>query len=476
MKLNNFKINKHLVYGLMVLLSIAMFIVGKGSGAEEFSMATVAVVSLTEAEKTGFSEPEQKMLLAVKKMFSEIEKNAATGAISKEELDQALKGMKDGLTNEEIKSLKDEITKLEGVAKTQGTVIGELQNKLNTTGTIEESALKVLESVKDDIAKVYQAKTGAVEIRMGYQVDKNGKLQLVAKAADVHSTATIGANASITQNISDSAIMRIGSDGDAIETQQRSRPWILDFVSVGSTAASVLTWFDEVPKQGAFAVTAEGAVKPLVMYTFNRTSSDYRKAAGRAKITEEFNNDFPRLVSTIKDLMKTDCRNAMNDLILTDMIANATAYSNAGLALSINNADNWAAIAAAAGQLANTYHTPSVLVLNPNQGIISAAVKDSTGQYVDYSPLMKEIEAGNIKVIRHPSVAMGKFFIGDGSVYKVLLKGDIIVRIGYSNDDFDRNQYSLVVEQFFYSYISQARKSGLIYGDFAAIKTAIETI
>jgi hypothetical protein len=386
---------------------------------------------------------------------------------------------KSGASAESVKAIeatvKAENEKLEGILKAQGLVITDLQNKLQATVISGDSVMTVLESVKSDIARVYAQKTGQVEIRLGYEADKNGKMHLVAKAADVHNTTTAGANASITQSVTTAAILRTGSDSDAIETIQRSRPWILDFVSVGNTLASSLAWFDEVPKQGAFAVTAEGAVKPLNMYTFNRTSSDYRKVAGRAKITEEFNNDFPRLVSTIKDLMSIDCRNAMNDLILTDMIANATAYSNAGLVGTINNATDWDAIAAAAGQLGNAYYTPNVLVMNNNRGIISATSKDTTNQYIDYMPVLNEIAAGSLKIIKHPSVGVGKFFIGDGSVYKVLLKGDLVVRIGYSNDDFDRNQYSLVVEQYFYSYIPTARKAGLVYGDFAAIKASIET-
>lgn len=382
------------------------------------------------------------------------------------------------VTAEELKTLNEQIKteneKFEGIMKTQGETITGLQAKLATKEDEEESVIKVFEKAAAEINKVYAAKTGAVEFRIGYRMSKNGKMQLVAKAADVHNTTITGANASITQDISDAAILRMGSDSDAIETQQRDRPWILDFVSVGNTTASALTWFDEVPKQGDFAVTAEGAVKPLQMYTFNRTSSDYKKATGRGKITEEFNNDFPRLVSMIKDLMKTDCRNEMNDLILVDMIANATAYANAGLVGQIDNADNYAAIAAAAGQLGNSYYTPNVLVMNNNQGIVSASLKGTDGQYINPENLMKEINSAGLRIIKHPSVAFGKFFLGDGSVYKVLLKGDLIVRIGYSNDDFDRNQYSLVVEQYFYSYVSQARKAGLVYGDFDAIKASIE--
>jgi hypothetical protein len=330
--------------------------------------------------------------------------------------------------------------------------------------------------VQKEIAEVWSKKTGAVELRLGYRIGKNGKPMLIAeKAADVHNTTTTGANASLTNDLTDAAILRIGSEGDEIFTVKRNTPFILDFVSVGNTTSSVITWMDEVGKQGDFAVTNEGAVKPLVMYTFNRTNADYKKAAGRAKITEEFNMDFPRLVSVIKDLMSIDCRNEMNDLILTDMIANASAYSNAALAGQIDNADNYSAIGAVAGQLGNSFYTPNVLVLNNNQGIVNASQKGTDGQFINPDALMKEINAAGLQIVKNPSIDFGKFFLGDGSVYKVLLRGDLIIRIGFSNDDFDRNQYSLVVEQYFYSFISDARKAGLVYADFAAVKAAIET-
>lgn len=391
--------------------------------------------------------------------------------------EEKYKANPESVTKEDVEKIKGLVeTKdadLRKILTTQGESITELEKKLNVQESGGESVAKVLEGLKDKIQAVYRNKTGAVEIQLGYVADKNGRYQLVAKAADVHNTTTTGANASITQNVSAAALLR-GDANAPIETIQRKRPWILDFVFVGSTANSSFVWFNEVPKQGDFAVTAEGAVKPLLMYTFDRLSADYKKVAGRVKITEEFAMDFPRLVSTIEDLMRVDCRNKMNDLILTDLIANASTYSNPALALQIDGADNWAAIAAAAGQLANFYYTPNILVLNPNQGIINATMKDSTGQYINYEPLMREIEAGNITVLRHPDVAMGKFFLGDGNAYKVWLRGDLIVRIGYSNDDFDRNQYSMVVEQYFFAFISAAKKAGLIYGDFAAIKTAIE--
>lgn len=266
----------------------------------------------------------------------------------------------------------------------------------------------------------------------------------------------------------------IGNENAPIYSIKRGKPFILDFVTVGQTDAPALVWFDEVPRQGDFAVTAEGAVKPLIEYLFNRTSTDYRKAAGRVVITEEYDKDYPRLVSTIKQLMNIDCLNEMNALILTDMITQASPFAFTGLNSSISNPDDYAAIGAAICQLQSFFYEPNVLVINPADAWAMRLTKDLQGRY-QMSPLTgadgKTYEFGAI--ITDPRVAIGYAFVGDGSIYNVDLRGELIVRIGFSTGDFEANQYTLLVEQYFFNHISQAKKPGFIYFNFNTVKAAI---
>ena len=76
-------------------------------------------------------------------------------------------------------------------------------------------------------------------------------------------------------------------------------------------------------------------------------------------------------------------------------------------------------------------------------------------------------------VITDPRVAIGYAFVGDGSIYHVDLRGDLIVRMGYSTGDFEANQYTLLVEQYFFNHISTAQKPGFVYFNFATVKAAI---
>lgn len=388
-----------------------------------------------------------------------------------EKLEAALKAehanvMKGVATKEEIEAFKADVLKsnndLIEKLKVQGIKMAELENaaKGNTDNTLEVFKNQ-LDEQKPELDRI--------------KLNKAGSVAFTLKAAGVTGTVGIGGNAaSIVEQGSAAALLRLG-DGP-VYTIQRGLPFILNFVSVGNTTAAALIWFDEIPKAGDFAVTAEGALKPLVQYLFERRTASYRKAAGYSVITEEFDQDFPRLVSTIKQLMQIDVRNVMTDLILTDMIANASPYAYNGLDGQIDNADDYAAIGAAIAQLQALYYTPNVLVLNPADAWRMKLQKGVDGHYI-MPPFQwdgKTYEFGTVVV--DPRVAVGNFFIGDGSVYHVDLKGDIIVRIGYNGDDFIRNQYTIVVEQYFYNYISTAKKPGFIYANFNTIKADIELV
>lgn len=383
---------------------------------------------------------------------------------------------KDGrMTEKQIEQFKsiviEQQTELTQKLAAQGTAIEDLRKTIADDKSEGESIVKVIAAKASEIQDVIRKKTGAVVFDIGYAIDKTGRLKLVAKDAAAHNTTN---TAVITQDLSAAAILRAGSDGDSIETINRAPMWLLDFVSLGNTTASSLTYFEETARIGNFAITSEGSTKPLNQYAFKRRAQGYKKAAGRAKLTEEFNMDFPQLVSQIKDLMRTDCRSQMQAQVLADMISGASSYSNAALVGQIDNADDWAAIAAIAGQLGNGYYTPNVIIMNNNQSIVSAALKDTVGQYVDSSNLQREIANGGLSILKSPAVTFGDVIVADASVVKVLLRGDMQVRIGFGDGDFDANMFSLVVEQYFYSYVPEARKGGIVNATLSTVKASIE--
>ena len=60
---------------------------------------------------------------------------------------------------------------------------------------------------------------------------------------------------------------------------------------------------EQAPTEGAIAVTAEGAVKPLIQYKFVRTTTTRKKYAGHIEWTEEFEKDFDTLYYQYYELL-----------------------------------------------------------------------------------------------------------------------------------------------------------------------------
>src|ERR1051326_4433528 len=108
-----------------------------------------------------------------------------------------------------------------------------------------ESFQKTLENSVDELKKIHSNRTGMKQFNL--------------KAAAVTTTATTGTTRAITNSVDATGAQRLG-DGP-MNLINRAQPFILDYVNVGSTNASTLVWWDEKPKEGDFAVTAEGVVK-----------------------------------------------------------------------------------------------------------------------------------------------------------------------------------------------------------------------
>jgi hypothetical protein len=245
---------------------------------------------------------------------------ATKGALTEGEVDKliskALEGK--GLSSEQETSIRETA---EAVRK-QAAEIDKIKAKgINTDG---ETLLSKLEENKDELKSLKRNGSGFKQFNL------NG---MSLKTAGITGIGVIGSetDASIVSTISGA---RVGGNGP-ISTINRPAPFILNYISLGTTQSPVLIWFDEVPKEGDFAVTAEGALKPIVQYKFVRRSADYKKAAGYSVLTDEFDRDFPQLVTLIKRLMQIDLKNKINDIVLTDLLAAASTFTFTGLNTSL---------------------------------------------------------------------------------------------------------------------------------------------
>jgi hypothetical protein len=384
-------------------------------------------------------------------------------------------------TEEETKAYKALVEaaneKVEAVLKAQGVEIAALKMQGNKSSGVslegffekQKDAIKSMISQKQGM-KTFVLKAGENGGLIVGEKDMSSENPLQIKAADVHNVTGLDSNV-ISSSVTGAGLL--GGNGAMINTITRSTPFILDYLNVGQTTSRFFPWFDETPKEGAFAIVDECQIKPLVEYNFEFKTANYKKAAGRAIFSEEFERDYPQLVSKIKELMQIDLRNDMSSSLMTDLLAFASPYANLPLNGAIDQADDYMAIGAAVAQLQSLYKKPNLLVISPNDQWIMWSNKSTTGEYI-IPPFMNAINPVFDRVIVDPSLAPREFLVGDGAAYSAMMLGGVEIKIGYSTGDWEANKFSIIVEQYFYSFGSTANKTGLIKGNFDVIKSLIE--
>lgn len=388
-------------------------------------------------------------------------------------------------TFKEYQNAQDQVyNTMKTIAEKQGIELAVLTEKLSRTPMATKSITQVFQESQKQLEKVYRDGVGSVE----FMVTANSKGEFTMspfdrlKAAGPHATVDGvggGSNtASISTDITDpAAILRMGNPNSPIYAQYRNTPWIFDQVNVVRAGFDqrLATWYEEVPKQGAATVVAEGATKPLVQYEYVLKSASYKKVAQLLSFTDEFALDFPRLEDEIMNKGRIDLMNVVNTLILADLISVATPYNTASsFAIPpVDFANDFDAIAAMAAQVENaTYgNMANAALMSTFKKYRMGVEKAETGEYLNRPDVLN-----NINFVGNPAMAADQVIVGDLKRYNIILRGGMIVKVGYNGTDFAENKFSVVMEQFYYNYMSAIHAPAIVKGPtFAAVKTAIGT-
>lgn len=408
---------------------------------------------------------EMKTYEAKAKEFADSAKN---GMISKEDFDSYKEA-----ADTTIKSIED-------ICKKQGTKITELSDIVNSGSVGNKSISKVLEESEDEIKKIYKQGSG----NKTFMIQMNSKGEFVAKpfdetakAAGPHATiddvTTNGNTASITQSMSAATLLRIMGDSTII-SQYRNSPWVFDLCNIINAGfeQSFAVWYEEVAKQGASATVAEGGSKPVTQYAYVRKSADYLKEATLLGFTQEFSLDFQRLESDALGKGRTDLINRINTAILANIKTAATAYNTqASFGTDLTNVNDFHVLAAMAAQVDNATFgaLANTAVMSTFKKYRMGVTGTTTGEWIDRPSVLN-----NLAFVGNPAVAADDIMVGDFKQYNIILRGGLILRMGYNGTDFAENKFSYVLEQYYMDYISNIRKAAIVKGpDFATVKGLI---
>lgn len=410
-----------------------------------------------------------------------------------EELIETAKKQGGGLSDEQYriaeKANQENMEAIKEIVKKQGVSLEELAHKMTESnkGT-SKSIAETLYDNREEIDRVKNQGSGGVTFMVNQKADGQivmNRFSDANKAAGPTGTVSglggVGGNvSSITQSIDSASLLRLGGMA-MINGLYRNTQWLFDLVNVvqaSFTENPLALWFEETAPQGSAAVVAEGAVKPLVQYAYTLKSATYKKVAQLVTMTEEFSLDFARLQSDIMGKGRTDVLNQINAALLVDLTAAATAYNTAtqfkpgGTGVgAVTTPNDYDAIAAMAAQADNATYGA-----NTNAAIMSTfkkyrmgITKSTQGEYLNRPDVLD-----NLAFVGNPSMGADAVIVGDLRQMTLILRGGFLVKVGYNADDFSRNQFSVVMEQYYYSYIPEVRKAAIVKGpNFADVKTVI---
>jgi len=355
---------------------------------------------------------------------------------------------------EEVAKVNEKLTSLEKSMQEQGIEMKTI--KENTKPVPLVSLDSYLQSKVDDIKAIQKAGAGVMEIDL--------KTAGITSIGNVIQPMTPPPNSPYLPGIG----------GTALELFEitRNPNFIMNYVDMGRTNQSRLAWVNETSTEGGAAAVQEGALKPGWNTRFKVEFSSAKKIAALSTITEEFEDDLPGFGTTIRRMLQDEVMRKFDDTLQAAIIAVAPGYTITGLNGKVDDSNMWDAMFAGLAQIGSKNYIANFMGVNPITSALAMMTKSAVEREYLMPPFLPLITS---RLRESNKVSEGQLLVGDITQYKVDLYKDLVLKIGWINDDFGRNQFSVVAEIRYHDYISDNRKAALSYYNLNTVIALIDS-
>ena len=341
---------------------------------------------------------------------------------------------------------KEEVSDLLGKVKKQGQEMADILAKLNVTseeGTFEEKFEDFLIANKDNLELIATRKAGEIEFNYDAPVDK--------AVGDM--TTGSGGDAVTAPANHNTRLSRISFRDD--------NPLIGLCNTIRTNSAS-LAYTEVVPKEGGYAFVAEGATKPQTDFQWSVRYAEPYKIAAYEVFTEEVITDIPRMMDTARGHLKDlhDLYKA-NAIYFSDGTAGtpegatviARTFAAGDMALQVDTPNIMDVINAVVTDIYTTpnytdesHFQPNLVLMNPIDFFLNfVAAKDGQGHPLyPTASLFNQVTIGGMQIKPWVKIPSGKLFVGDMKKYNISNWVRYSVRIGWINDQFITNKFTMV--------------------------------
>lgn len=456
---------------LWMLFVAAAFVFGDASTG----LITIAIPLLVPVIKSADISDTEKLAQELNKVFGDLsagikaaiaDEYKEKGAMSLTELDAKLKKL--GIEEKTLADITSALTD-HGLAIDKG---------------LAQDAAKF--TLKGMMKSAFSQEGLADQIKDAYGKQGNGLIDVTKDVGNItisQVTTTTGGNALLDM-----------LNADEISDIRLSMPFIEDFSNVSNTSKPVFTYVDYIPGEGDVAFLAEGQEKSQIDFDIQVKTVAPVKAAGYEILTEESITDIPRLESNARGILfRKYLLKRQNGILFGDGIgANPTGVTKIA---SLFNPATWVGekvkapnlhdvIIALANQIYTTVsytddveYFPNVVFVNPADFAALRISKDLDGQYLFPSfTIFNDKTIDGIRVVAKNKIPAGKILIGDFKKLNIVDYVAYSVRIGWINDQFIKNLFTMLGEGRFFVYVKNLDQRAFVYDDIANVIAGIEEV
>lgn len=408
---------------------------------------------------------EKKTLAEIAAMSDEEKEKyfADKEAHEKTEREQELKKVQENI-EETIKNNQAETSKTIDEVK---ALVTEIKN-VQMGGITEDAILEAIKDKHEDIKKVFEQKSGMVEIEF-----KSARAVTTASGTNTGVPAVQG-----TQNAPLSDIQLRSVD-------------ILGLFSRFRTNQASYPYTEATPKDGDYGFVEEGELKPQIDFKWETLYATPHKIAAHIVLTEESVTDIANLESVAKNYLREKHDLKKIDGLLSGSGTNGepkgvTTYGKpftaGALALKIERPNFMDVVNSAIVSVRNRrdyedqlQFTPNLVLVNEYDFlayVISAKTAEGTPLYPSAS-VMNNLVIGKTIIMPSMDIPEGKIFVGDLKRYNITDYVGFTIRIGWINDQFITNQFTMVGESRFHAFVKKLDENAFLYDDIETIKQAI---
>ena len=390
-----------------------------------------------------------------------------------------VKGKVDSATSASVEEVKSLNAKIEGLT----TQLEEAKSAGATLEYVEKMQLQLdkldMKLQKKTIQNGTAASLDSELKSMFSEKSFSDQIELLKKSSGNNVNLDVKAATSITLGSYAGTALTTEIDR-SIVGPQTNMPFFRDIVNVAPIRGNKVTWINKSAVSNGAGMTAEGAAKTQISWTYSEESADVKKITAYVKVSKEALDDLDFLRSEINTDLRQEIELKLDEQIaegsgvgqnIKGILTYAPTFAVAGtsLAAAVDGANRLDVLRSAVALIRKAKFRANYIAINPVDAALMDMEKGDDNHYI-LPPFVTAdgTRVAGTTVIESFSIDEGSFLVGDFTKSNLRIREEININLGYENDDFTKNMVTILAEMRAVHYIKLHHVPAFVKGTFTA--------